>query len=320
MIMSEQESKALHEFTKVLHNSTTSKHYMSHLRKYQRWSPCMSYDELVNRDIDSIQEELEKYVEVMQNEEGHHKSYMKLAFAGITLFYGMNNKIINKIRIQKMIRPDEQIIQLQAYTTEDIRKILSAINKNKLRKHPRYILTRPRLRAAVHFLAASGCRIGGMTSLKVSDLEKIEGCYFARFHSGSTYEYVSFLTPQATEVLDEWLEVMEKHVRYREELDFEDYPLFDLSHFTLYDALWRLVRKANIEYEKIGPRYPKPLNHAYRYRFNTIAKTNKDVNPILAERLLGHSTSISLDRHYLKPTTETLFKEYKKLVKELTIK
>lgn len=321
--MSELESKALDEFTKFLRTNSTKKHYMSHLRKYLKWSDYSTYDELINRDIEIIQAELENYVTELQKEQGHANSYMKLAFSGIGLFYIMNNKMINKIRISKMIWPDQDIHKLEAYTTYDIQRILDAIDRSKLKKHPKFRITRPRLRAAVHFLASTGCRIGGLTSAKVKDLRRIENCYAVTVYPNSQEEYVTFLTPEASKVLDEWLDFMRIHLKIPigndEFLDFDDYPLIDMNHFVLTNALSRVVRKANLNYEKNGKRYPKPLNHAYRYRFNTIAKSNKNVNPVLVERLLGHSTSITLDKHYLKPTTEVLFEEYKKLIKDLTI-
>ena len=315
----ELESAALHEFTKVLHNSYTKKAYMAHLRKYQAWSK-LSYDELINRDNDTIQAELEKYLEYLQEVEKHTKPYLKLGFSGIILFYSMNNRIINKVRIAKMMWPEDHTNYLEAYTTEDIRKILDSIGINKLKKHPRFSLTRLRLKAMIHFLAASGCRVGVLSSAKVKDLTKIEDCYCIKVYSNHKDEYLTFLTPEASEVLDEWLTYYQKNFKTNLENDpFSNWPLFDLSYESLYMTIHRLIKKADLGYEKNGKRFPKPTNHAHRYRFNTIAKSNKDVNPILIERLLGHKTSIALDAHYLKPSMQDLFAEYKKLIKDLTI-
>lgn len=323
--MSLEESKSLHEFTKVLHNTTTKKHYFAHLRRYQAYTG-LDYDQLVNRDIDTIQSELEKYLEFLQNEEGHSKRYVQLAFSGIGLFYGMNNKIINKIRISKMIKPQEEIKQLHAYTNEDIIEILEAINLSKLKKHPRFSLTRLRLKTMIHFLASSGVRIGGMTSLKIKDigydedskqyLRKIEDCYSVKVYANSQEEYITFLTPHASRVLDEWL--ISRRTNFKRILtneEFGDLPLFDITQYSIMTTISRLIRKTKLNYELKD----KPTHHAFRYRFNTIAKNNKDVNPILVERLLGHTTSIALDRHYLKPTIPQLYTEYKKIIREIEI-
>ncbi len=309
------ESKALHQFTKFLHTSTTLKHYMAHLRKYAAWAN-LDYDQLVSRDAMTIQTELENYLELLQKEQGHGKAYVKLAFAGITLFYEMNDRIINKTKLRKMINPNEEKNKLEAYTNEDILEILDAIDESKLRKHPKFKLTRLRLKTMVHFLASSGVRIQGMTRTRIKDLKQIENCYQVEVYPGSDYDYVTFLTPQASEVLNQWLEIRKQQCKNQV---FENCLLFDLPHDSLYTTLSRLVRKANLDYESNGKRYPKPLNHAYRYRWNTIAKSNKDVNPTLVEKMLGHKTSIALDRHYLKPTPEALFAEYKKIIKELTL-
>lgn len=310
-----ENSPALHEFQKVIFNVTTKKHYMAHLRRYQAYTN-LSFDELANRPIEIIQPELENYLELLQNEQGHHKSYIRLAFAGINLFYIMNNKVVNKIRLSKMIRPDEFHHDLKPYTTNDIVELLDNISFNKLKKHPRFALTRLRLKTAIFFLSASGCRIGGMTNCKVRDLAKMpDGCYSVKVDANTKQQYFTFLTKQASLILDEWLQFYK--TRFGKEPtndEFLNYPLFDLDHNSMYSSIARLVRKT----KQAHPMPDTVIHHSFRYRFNTILKSNKEVNPILAERLMGHNT-IALDEHYLKPSIESLYTEYKKASKDLEI-
>jgi hypothetical protein len=56
-----------------------------------------------------------------------------------------------------------------------------------------------------------------------------------------------------------------------------------------------------------------------RKRFDTILKSDSKININIAEKLLGHSTSIPLDNHYFKPTLEVMFDEYQKAIPELSI-
>ena len=62
---------------------------------------------------------------------------------------------------------------------------------------------------------------------------------------------------------------------------------------------------------------PNLLCHAFRRRFNTILKMNKESNGPLIERLMGHD--MKLDNSYFQPTLEDLFTEYQKGMADLTI-
>lgn len=323
------ESKALNEFTKVLHNEVTKKQYVYYLNKYLEWSGKESYDDLVKPDVRKIQTSLENYCTYLQNE-GHKRNYLKLAFSALSLFFGMNYKEINKTRLRKMIKPEDELGGGLAYSDEDVKKIILAIDKTKLtkkKKKPFPTKTKIRTRAMVHFLAASACRIGALLWLRIKDLEKMENCYCVRVYHG---DYITFLTPQASKALDEYLkkfkEEMKGHhyVRYSfgkpETLTFEDTPIFPLSLDAIRSHLNRLVRRAGLDQEKKGKRYEKPLAHAFRKRWNTIMKSNREINPNLIELMMGHSPEIELDKHYLKPTKEILFAEYLKGIEELEIK
>jgi len=317
------ESKALNEFTKVLHNKITRKQYLYHLNKYLTWSGLESYDGLVSRSIEEIQTSLENYCASLQDD-GHKRGYLKLSFASLTLFFGMNNKIINKVRISKMIQPQEEGIGGDAYTTEDVQKILKAIDITKNKIH-----TKPRTKALVHFLASTGCRLGAIPLVRIRDLEKIENCYSVKIYNGHAEEYNTFLTPEASRALNQYLkdpiftkydEIYTRHFPTKEEvLSWEDRHVFPLNYDGVRTLINRLVRKAGLDQTKTGERYDKPLNHAFRKRWNTILKSNNDINSNLIELMLGHSLTYKLDKHYLKPTKEKLFLEFQKGIDDLTI-
>jgi len=62
---------------------------------------------------------------------------------------------------------------------------------------------------------------------------------------------------------------------------------------------------------------PNLLCHAFRRRFNTILKLNKESNAPLIERLMGHD--MKLDNSYFQPTLDNLFEEYQKGMADLAI-
>ena len=319
----EQESKALSEFTKVLHNPSTKKTYLYHLDKYLGWIN-KTYDQAICQDISEIQTSLENYCNFLQNE-GHSRTYQKLAFSSLCLFFGMNYKQVNKTRISKMVSPQADIVGGLAYDTEDVKKILEAIDKTKItKKGKRFpIKTKLRSRALVHFLTASGCRVGAVPGVEFKDLERIENCYCVKIHYGSPYQYLTFLTPEATRALDQYLKSRdferEQEYRFEKLLPRQEMRIFFMSYEAIRLCLNRLVRRAKLQETKEGKRYDKPVAHAFRKRWNTIMKSNNNINPNLVELMLGHSNIIALDKHYLKPTKEKLFSEYQKGIDELTV-
>jgi len=326
------ESKALTEFTKVLHNEVTRKQYVYYLDKYLEWSGKYSYDALVSDNIRDIQTRLENYCTYLQDE-GHKRNYLKLTFSALSLFFGMNYKEINKTRLRKMIKPEDELGGGLAYSDEDVKKIILAIDKTKLtkkKKKPFPTKTKIRTRAMVHFLAASSCRIGALSQVALEDLEKIENCYCVKIYANSKFEYITFLTPQASKALEDYLKEFKesmkgKHYERRyfnqvEKLTLDEMPIFPISLEAIRSHLSRLVRRAGLDQEKKGKRYDKPLAHAFRKRWNTIMKSNQEINSNLIELMMGHSPEIELDKHYLKPTKEILFAEYLKGIEQLEIK
>lgn len=58
--------------------------------------------------------------------------------------------------------------------------------------------------------------------------------------------------------------------------------------------------------------------HGLRKFFDTIA-IDSDMKNIPKELLMGHKMNLGLDRHYYRPTSDTLLNEYLKIVNDLTI-
>lgn len=331
-----EESKALKEFTKVLHNKITKKHYLYHLNQYLKWIG-KTPDEAILPDIMEIQTSIENYCNYLQNVQNvatlttHSRAYLKLAFSSLFLFFAMNYKEVNKTRIAKMVLPDSDKIKGVAYTTDDVRRILEAIDETKItKKGKRFpIKTALRSRALVHFLASSGIRLGAIPDVKLKDLERIENCYCVKVYSGTKDEYLTFLTPEATKVLDEYLKSRDFDIEEQymvsafngkeTKLSKDDMSIFFMTYEAVRLGINRIVRRAKLQETKQGHRYDKPTHHAFRKRFNTILKSNNTINPNLIEVMMGHSTTIALDNPYLTPTKERLFEEFKKGINDLEI-
>ena len=140
-------------------------------------------------------------------------------------------------------------------------------------------------------------------------------------------EYWSFLTPEATKALDQYLDWCK---RQGDPLD-KDTPIFcalkgrtkthtptaPLSAESVYAIVDRIVKSAEIKRIKKGRRYNTQLVHGFRKFTNGALKMTDGMNYSIAEKILAHK--VHLDTMYLKPTREQCFKEFCKGVPELTI-
>lgn len=73
-----------------------------------------------------------------------------------------------------------------------------------------------------------------------------------------------------------------------------------LSSKSARQIIFNILQKSGIQRTKKGNRYDKATLYGFRKRFNTVLKTNNDVNSNIAEKLMAHKNG--LDGNYLKPT------------------
>ena len=141
-------------------------------------------------------------------------------------------------------------------------------------------------------------------------------------------KYSTFLTPEASQAFDAYMEKRKKDGEY---LD-EESPAFRKSYRlgiekakpvtnrTVSEMMQRLLKTSRLRNSKNGSRYETQLDHGLRKRFDTIMKQTDNMKLIHAEKMFGHSIpSIPLDETYADFSVESLFKEYKKDIPELTI-
>jgi integrase len=136
-------------------------------------------------------------------------------------------------------------------------------------------------RAIVSVLAATGCRVGGLCDLRLSDLELEHEPARAMVREkgrGGKKARLVFFGPQTVGALRKWLEIRPDH-------DSEEDHVFlgqrgPLTEAGVYQVLRRLAKKA-----KIGGRFNP---HAFRHAFARGALENgADLGTV--SQLLGHS-------------------------------
>jgi len=161
-------------------------------------------------------------------------------------------------------------------------------------------------------------------------------CYGIKVYEDSDEGYWVFLTPEASDLLDSYLD---SRKRNGEELTDES-PILatytkkndsgkaeKASKNTKYDFftddnmdffLKRVIKGARIERKKINSRnYDKAITYMFRKRYNGHLKMTNQVNSNIAEKLMAHKRG--LDGTYLQPTMEQCYVEFFKAILKLTI-
>ena len=319
-------------FLNTIKTDSTKDNYVYWLTKYLEYKQkdndsILTHDDLIKDPPEKIQTDFENYILYLKN---HRKSVhaIKMSVFSLLRFFSMNRIILNEKILKELIPRDESSHKRQTYSDEDIVKILNARNIHKIKKHRNWWYTKPRSKAIILFFASSGVRLGGLESLTYGDIEEIEDCFSVKVYAGTKYEYLTFITPQARKALEEYLG-LRKNLTH-------DSKLFDIEYDAIRKLLERLVTKAKvtpiqmkkvrqwnnetIDVDLVEKHFKEvPVVHGFRSRWNTIMKSNNEINKSMIELMMGHKPEIKLDENYFKPTKENLFEEYKKGITTLTV-
>ena len=309
-----QEEKSFKEFAESINNNATKQSYTYSLNELLRYKKYNSYDKLASLDGKQIQDLLKNWVISLK---GRGLKYKTIAtkLDAVDLFFDMNEKIWNKKIVRIKLPKNDNIPGGDVpFTTEELWEM------KKAAKHPRD-------KALLDFIASTGIRPGGLSDpiLRIKHVvEMPHNCKAVKIYDESKEGYWSFLTPEASKSLKNYLGWRKFN---HEKLD-DDSILFKtfetkktkkehLTNFNIRRVLEKLMRWAGTKREKKDNRYDKAVVYAFRKRFNGILKMNNDVNSNIAEKLMAHKKG--LDGAYLQPTKEQCFKEFRKAIAELTI-
>lgn len=250
---------------------------------------------------------------IMDLRKHYSPNSIPMFFYPLQSFFEANDVDLKWKKIKKLFPQKVKLSGDEAYSDEDVKKMLD------------YAIT-IRNKALIHFLASSGVRIGAIPDLKLRNLVEMPlGCRSILVYEDSIEEYTTFLTPEASKILDEYLQVRKNDGEYVS----PDSPVFrtkyrlgiekvkSMSDKSIQGVIWRCVVQSHVERTRKGVRYSKQQDHAFRKRFKTSLQLNPEVNPSIIEKLMGHKKG--LDGIYFKPTKEQLFKEFSKGIVDLTL-
>ncbi len=301
-------------FENTFKSSATRKTYLYHLNKFMLFFDVKDYDGLAVIPQEKLQIMMEDYV--MHLKKTMSPNGINLPIAAVKAFLDCNDVELRWSKIKRLKPARIKKTGREAWLTDEISKMLS-------------FTTELRTKTLVHFIASSGIRIGALEDIKMKHIKPVEDCKSVLVYDGTTEEYVTFLTPEASLMFDDYLQKRESD---GERLTPES-PAFRSSYQlgfakvkssntnALKEIIRTLILKSGLRINqiKIGKRYNKQADHGFRKRFNTVLKTTHDMTISLAEKMMGHSVTIALDNVYLDPTIEQLFQEFKKAIPQLTI-
>ena len=309
-IKNSMQQRSLLLFHSSIKSESTRFNYMQFLDEFKNHFIIKSYDKLVQIEPKKIQEMLETYL-MYQNEQKYSLSYLNSKLSALKLFFAMNDIVaLNWLKLRKMLPEKKKLTGEKPYQTKDIQIILKSIPTLKFR-------------CIVHFLAASGVRIGALEELKLKHIQDMpNGCKSVLVYDDDKSEYHTFIHHEAVGALDEYLAYRAKS---GENITPESWLIPSKSDsnkpaltVSLRTQMSRYAHQYQDQNKKRG-RYEIQACHGFRKRFDTILKSNHNVNINLAEKMMGHSTTIPLDNVYFKPAIEQLFDEYQKAIPQLII-
>ena len=308
-IKNSMQQHSLVMFDSALKTKATRLLYMKFVTKFKDHFIIKSFDDILTIEPKKLQEMLENYI-MYQNEQGHSLSYVSGELSALKHFFSMNDVLgLNWIKLNKMKPERKKPTGDRPYSTKDVQVMLTTIPSLKYR-------------CVVHMLAATGMRIGAFEELQLKHIQDMpNGCKSVLVHDDDKEEYITFIHHETVEALDEYLAY---RVRLGEKLTPESWLISSVDYnkpattATTQTSMSRYAHKNSNEVKKRG-RYETMACHGFRKRFNTILKSNPNINTNIAEKLMAHSTSIPLDNVYFKPAIEQLFDEYQKAIPELII-
>jgi integrase len=321
-------------FYESLDSQATKDTYEYSLRKYMNWLQCKdgNVDQILNGgDSIKIQNQIINFLIHMRNG-GNNLSQKTLKgyYTALKSFYEYNDVTsINWKKVRKTLGHMAKKSFDRDYTTEEIARLLQFADERK--------------KVMILLMASSGMRRGAVASLKLCDLQLIpeHKLYQVIVYRNEPEEYITFCTPECAQAIDSYLQYRQ---RYGEKLtpyaplirerfnsrraagnrNQQPYlpPSRHLNIDTIDNEIYRLVYtvgirdRARIKTIGSGERHETMVTHSLRKRFKNQCMS-AEVNPIIAEMLLGHN--VGLEKVYYRPTPANLLKEYLKAIPNLTI-
>ncbi len=188
-----QEQRSMLLFEQTIKSKYTLRNYREHLKRFLEFTKLKDCDSLLKLSKDDIQIQIEDYV--MYLKKTLNPNSVDTMMRGIKHFFVINKVGLYWELIHKLFPEKVKPSGFMPFSTKDVQSMLDAT-------------TSKRNKAIIHFLASTGCRIGvfdyglSMKHLKSMD----DGCMAVLIYADEIDEYWSFLTPEATDSLNDYFQ------------------------------------------------------------------------------------------------------------------
>jgi len=294
------------KFYEAIHVEATRKTYQIYIKKFLDYAN-EDYESIVKLSQSEIEDLVFNYVIHLKDltertGKPSPNSYNTMT-SPIKLFLDMNDILLNWVKIKKYFPAKRPVSNQLPYTDEDARELLAAT-------------TSVRNKAFIHFLAATGCRVGAIPELTIEDVKPIEEGAIVTIYKDTTEEYKTCLTPEAYYHLKKYLS-QRINTSPEASLFTTKNNVEPLSLDAAGDVIRHIRKQAKLTVDN-GRKTTKgkSQNHAFRKRFS-LCLANADIQSKFIEYMMGHYEK--QDRHYFKPSDEDLWFQYKKAIKILTL-
>ena len=172
-LLNQQRSLLL--FYSAIKSEKTKQQYENYLEEFRNYFIIKNYDKLAQIEPKKLQEMIEDFI-MYHKSKNKSASYISGKVCALRLFLSMNDVILNWEKIRKMFPEKTKPIGDRAYSTEQIQVLL---------KNTAY----PEYKALIHFMSASGVRVGCFEELKIKDLTDMSnGCKCVKVYADTRYE------------------------------------------------------------------------------------------------------------------------------------
>jgi len=315
-----KEEPCMEIFLECIKSESAKKSYADAMLYFKDFIKFKKYQDILDLDTKKLTQLVVSYI--IFRKKNNNPNSMGFYYHPIQTFLEMNDVLLNFKKLRRLFPARIKTTVERGWTTEEIAKMLNVCSNTTQR-------------AIIHFENASGGRIGIFNGLKIKHLIVIDDpdvgkCYGIIGYADEIEEYITFLTPEATKSLDDYLD---KRRADHEVIDDEspviraNYCIGSVNVIAATSknlgSIVRYVQKnaglRDVSTKKWG-RYPVQSNHGFRHRFDEVIKSVTGINVHLAEKMFAHTSRIvALDGVYNNPKIENSFREYKKIIDLLTI-
>ncbi len=186
------QGRPYHNFINSLKSVETKQAYQKALLRYPSHYKT-TLENILTLPVSQIENMLIDYL-MDQKTKDLSSNYINLNFCTIKHFYFMNDVRINKEKIGRFLGESKKKHTDRGYTTAEIKSIFDLCDL--------------RLKVVVLTLASTSMRIGALTPLKLSNIEKKEkhGVYKFTIYENTKDESICFCSPECATYIDAYLD------------------------------------------------------------------------------------------------------------------